>query len=323
MNKVFFDCAKCVGLLLPNLIKTECFALKGGTAINFFYRQLPRLSIDIDLAYLPLRDRASSLREIEEGLIALGGLAQETLPGARIVFTRLTETQTIYKLIVCFQDANIKIEPNLVVRGHLFPTEISSMGKECETILGVSGQSRLLAFPEVYAGKLCAALDRQHPRDLFDMKVLLENEGLTDDMRRAFVVYLACSDRPFHELLQPTPMAIDEVFSLQFEGMSRNAVSIKELIDARSKFFSNIVGSLKDNEKEFLVSMMALQPRWDVFPEFPHLRDLPAIRWKLLNIDKMNSIKRKEHTDSLKRVLSLVNVKQNTRKQNDGLDIER
>ena len=50
---------------LPLVAQEECFALKGGTAINLFYRNLPRLSVDIDLAYLPLADRAQSLAEID------------------------------------------------------------------------------------------------------------------------------------------------------------------------------------------------------------------------------------------------------------------
>ncbi len=55
-----------VGLLLrclPEIDRQRCFALKGGTAINFFVRDLPRISVDIDLAYLPLHPRNEALRE--------------------------------------------------------------------------------------------------------------------------------------------------------------------------------------------------------------------------------------------------------------------
>ena len=60
-----------VGLLLtvlPEIARETAFALKGGTAINLFYRDLPRLSVDLDLTWLPVADRRSSLREIDAAL---------------------------------------------------------------------------------------------------------------------------------------------------------------------------------------------------------------------------------------------------------------
>jgi len=46
--------------VLPYVAKEKVFALKGGTAINLFVRDLPRLSVDIDLTYLPFEDRATA-----------------------------------------------------------------------------------------------------------------------------------------------------------------------------------------------------------------------------------------------------------------------
>ena len=54
--------------VLPSVAKQKCFALKGGTATNLFVRNLPRLSVDIDLAYLPVEDRDASLAAIESGV---------------------------------------------------------------------------------------------------------------------------------------------------------------------------------------------------------------------------------------------------------------
>lgn len=54
--------------VLPDIAKENVFALKGGTAINLFYRDMPRLSVDIDLAYLPTGDRETALTEIDEAL---------------------------------------------------------------------------------------------------------------------------------------------------------------------------------------------------------------------------------------------------------------
>ena len=57
---------------LPHVAQERCFALKGGTAINLFVRNLPRLSVDIDLTYLPVADRARSLADIEAALRLIG-----------------------------------------------------------------------------------------------------------------------------------------------------------------------------------------------------------------------------------------------------------
>jgi len=54
--------------VLPIVGQETCFALKGGTAINLFVRNLPRLSVDIDLTYLPVQDRTTSLREVGSAL---------------------------------------------------------------------------------------------------------------------------------------------------------------------------------------------------------------------------------------------------------------
>lgn len=57
-------------------------------------------------------------------------------------------------------------------------------------------EANVLAFEDLYGGKLVAALDRQHPRDVFDVKMLYDNEGLTDDLFRTFFVYVVSSGRP-------------------------------------------------------------------------------------------------------------------------------
>ena len=54
--------------VLSDIAAEEVFALKGGTAINLFYRDMPRLSVDIDLVYLPVRERDASLRDIGQDM---------------------------------------------------------------------------------------------------------------------------------------------------------------------------------------------------------------------------------------------------------------
>jgi len=78
-----------------------------------------------------------------------------------------------------------------------------------------------------------ACLDRQHPRDLFDVRDLLANEGVNDALRKAFVVYLLSHHRPMSEILAPSRKDISDEFLRGFEGMTENPVSRDELMAAR------------------------------------------------------------------------------------------
>ncbi len=112
-----------------------------------------------------------------------------------------------------------------------------------------------MSVPDIYGGKICAALDRQHPRDFFDIRLLLENEGLTDEIRRAFVVYLASHDRPMNELLKPKWKDIKSVFEKEFKGMTLEPVNLKDLLETRDEMLRLIHKGLKDKEKNFLLSL--------------------------------------------------------------------
>lgn len=69
---------------LPSVAAETVFALKGGTAINLFVRDLPRLSVDIDLTYLPVKPRNDSLSEIEETLQRIGNSISQSLPDVKV-----------------------------------------------------------------------------------------------------------------------------------------------------------------------------------------------------------------------------------------------
>jgi hypothetical protein len=66
--------------ILPMVARHQAFALKGGTAINFFVRDVPRLSVDIDLTYLPVGEREKSLTAIHNSLIQLSQDIQSVFP---------------------------------------------------------------------------------------------------------------------------------------------------------------------------------------------------------------------------------------------------
>ncbi|MCK7518802.1 MAG: nucleotidyl transferase AbiEii/AbiGii toxin family protein [Ignavibacteriales bacterium] len=72
---------------------------------------------------------------------------------------------------------------------------------------------------DLYGGEICT-LDRQHPRDLFDIKLLMENEGLTVGIVKAFVFYLISHDEPIVEVLNPGLQDITKMTETEFAGMS-------------------------------------------------------------------------------------------------------
>ena len=185
--------------VLPYVAREEVFALKGGTAINLFHRDLPRLSVDLDLTYLPLNDRNTALRDIDDTLDRIAGQLDRPRSGYR-VWRTAGGGNGQNRITVRDGSAQVKIETSPVTRGTVCPPVMMTTAPAVEEQFGFA-EMRVLAFGDLYGGKLHAALDRQHPRDLFDVKLLYENEGLSQDLFRVFMVYVASSNRPMHELL--------------------------------------------------------------------------------------------------------------------------
>jgi predicted nucleotidyltransferase component of viral defense system len=299
-NSQFFKQAELLLKILPIVNRESVFALKGGTAINFFVRNLPRLSVDIDLVYLPIKERSESLQEISKSILSIEGNILKLIPGTRC--QRKIINGSIIGLIINTESANVKIEPNTVIRGAVYKPvqyDLCSKGKE---LFEMSVKVRSLVSYELYAGKICAALDRQHPRDLFDIKLLFENEGITDQTRKAFIVYLISHNRPIAELLKPNFIEIATIYEQEFVGMTNEQVSLEELGIARERLVLEINKSLTDSEKEFLISFKSLEPKWDLLG-MPDIENLPAVNWKLLNLKKMESGKREEAVSNLRKIL--------------------
>ena len=159
-DTVFFRQAELLLRVLPLIYKEEVFALKGGTAINFFVRELPRLSVDIDLTYLHVTERDFALDDISHALIRVSKEIKRRIAGTRIVLKNVRGTNTLRGVVVDQEGATVKIEPNLVLRGSVYPPEIKTLSKKAQDLFELSVQSRILSVDELYAGKICAALDR-------------------------------------------------------------------------------------------------------------------------------------------------------------------
>ncbi|MDF0643469.1 MAG: nucleotidyl transferase AbiEii/AbiGii toxin family protein [Nitrospira sp.] len=290
---------------IPHVAAETCFALKGGTAINLFVRDMPRLSVDIDLTYLPVEEpRETVLNRLSEALHRIAMAIKRVIPGINVQESHARESKRIAKLIVACGQTRIKIEPNEVIRGAVFPVEERELTERAEKMFERSVTARVLSIPDLYGGKMCAALDRQHPRDLFDVRLLLEHEGVTDEIRKAFVVYLASHDRPISELLDPTRKDIRPVYESEFAGMAVDEIAYEDLIAAREALIETINTALTDDEKVFLISLKEGQPKWNVMG-VEGIEQLPAVQWKLKNIRNMSEKKRDESLEKLKRVLGV------------------
>jgi hypothetical protein len=285
---------------LPEIEKQTCFALKGGTAINLFVRDMPRLSVDIDLMYLPVEPREQTLGNIESALGDIAGNIERYITGS--VINKVFDKSRTVKLLVRHNGVQIKIEPNIVQRGSFFPIESHQLCQRAVDEFELSVTTNTISMAELYGSKITAALDRQHPRDLFDVKLLFENEGLTKDIRKAFVVYLASHPRPMGELLNPNEKDIAQEFETQFHGMANVPVELDDLLAARVELIKSINEGLTDNQREFLLSLKKGEPVWSLM-DITGIEKLPAIQWKLQNIKKMDGKKHKEAYEKLESIL--------------------
>ena len=289
--------------VLPIVGREEVFALKGGTAINLFVRDLPRLSVDIDLTFLPLVERNEALVGIRDALQHIAAAVKNQIPEATVNASPRLDAP---KLVVGARGAVIKVAPNATLRGSVYPPSVPRTTPTVETEFEQSVSVSVLSEADLYGGKLVAALDRQHPRDLFDTKLLLDAEGLTDEVRVAFVVYLASHGRPISEILDPALKPLQKLFEGEFARMTRAEFTCRELEDTRAQLIHLLRSDLTQAEREFLLSIKRAEPRWDLIP-VPHLRQLPGIKWKLKNVEEL--AKRTQDHDAaiakLKRVLDL------------------
>ena len=302
-NSPYFKQVELILHTIPHVAAEAGFALKGGTEINLFVRDMPRLSVDIDLTYLPVEEpRETALNKISEGLRRIAVALKGVMPGVKIQESQRQDPSRITKLVVATAQARIKIEPNEVIRGSVFPSEDRELTQRAENMFERSVTASVLSIPDLYGGKICAALDRQHPRDLFDVKVLLEQEGITDEIRKAFVVYLASHDRPMSELLDPKRKEIRQVYESEFAGMTIDEVSYEDLVEARENLIETLKKELTNDEKAFLMSLKEGQPKWGLMG-IKGIENLPAVQWKLMNIQRMSRKKQVEALEKLNRVL--------------------
>lgn len=281
MNPTYLATARLLTDVAPIVFDGGVFALKGGTAINLFLREMPRLSVDLDLVFTDHRlPRAEALAAINEALRgARGRLANRGFKVQTVSAADMGET----KLLVQRDDLSVKIEVNTVIRGTVHPTQTMALTAAASDALMADLELPLLSPEDIYGGKLVAAMDRQHPRDLFDVMELFAHGGITPGIRRCFVVYLASHNRTLHEVLFPTPKDIRLAYEGSFAGMTTEPVTMEALLETRERLFRELPAALDANEREFLQTLARAEADWSLLG-IPHLEELPAIRWRLQNL---------------------------------------
>lgn len=272
--------------VLPIIGKETYFALHGGTAINLFHSNMPRLSVDIDLTYLPIQDREASMLGIQEALDRC----------KKQIETRIANTQVVFyakeaKLFISNTEASIKVEVNLIKRGCFNPP--------AKRILCDKAQEEFDSFCEIpvvddahlFGGKICAALDRQHPRDLFDVYRLFKSNNTLSALKKGFFFYLISSNRPLKEMLFPRYKDQKSAFVNHFQGMTEEVFTYQDYENTRIQLIDSIHKLITASDKQFLLSIEKGIPDWESYD----FSDFPAVKWKLQNIQKLKSLNPKKH----------------------------
>jgi predicted nucleotidyltransferase component of viral defense system len=287
--------------ILPEVAKEDVFALHGGTAINLFCLNMPRLSVDIDLTYIPAGNRDEDLRNIR---LALGRVKERLKKQIPIIrFSDSVRAEEELKLICTVPDAMVKIEVNQINRGIIAEPELMTLCDNAQETFDKFCEVRTVSQKQLWGGKINAALDRQHPRDLFDVRNLINEIGYSTDIKEGVVFFLLCGKRPIHELLKPQPIDQSVIFESQFRGMTDNSFGCDEYEDTRKQLVKTINASLTIEDKNFLLAFFKGKPDWTTID----YSNYPAIKWKLLNINKLkdsNLQKYKEQLEMLEQVLS-------------------
>lgn len=281
------DYVRTVQLLLavaPAVFDTPAFAMKGGTALNLFVQDMPRLSVDIDVVFVPRGlPRQEALNAISAELAA--AQARIEALGLSAVLRRSKDGAEA-KLFVSDGVAELKVEVNFVFRGTVLQPECRALTPAAQQMFSANVEVPVLATPELYAGKLVAALDRQHPRDLFDVQLMLAGGGWSEDLLDCFVVYLAGHNRPTHEVLFPNEKPLDAVFESEFVGMTSAPVQLGELMTTRQRLLHELPRALQPRHRQFLLSVVRAEPEWQLL-RHAHIAELPALQWKLQNLMKL------------------------------------
>lgn len=295
MNDIYRRQVALLIRVMPLVFKIKDFAVHGGTAINLFHRNLPRYSVDIDVTYIPLEDRDTSLKNINTHLASLKTAIEKAVPGIRVI-----HKPDVWKLQCVKEGTTIKIEVNGTKRGIIGSVEKLQLCEKAKNEFGMTCYANIVSWSQLYGGKIAAALSRQHPRDLFDCR------GITSDdfnvVKNGFMLCLLGSDKPIIESLNPNPIDQREALDNQFEGMTDEPFSYEDYQNARLNLIEIVNHGLTEEDKDFLISFEDGNPDWNKCCA-GNLSEYPSIRWKLMNIAKLKSKNPSKHEEGIDKLI--------------------
>lgn len=281
MDKTYVDTVRLMLGLAPHVFQQPLFAMKGGTALNIFLHDMPRLSVDIDVVFVDHRtSRDAALSLIQE---ELRSLAERLEPLGYKSSLLNTNDEDEVKIVVSRDNVSVKIEVNYNFRGTLLPVIPLRIAEKAGELFATEVTVPSLAREELYGGKIVAALDRQHPRDFFDVREMLQHRHLDDGIMDCCICYLSGHNRTVHDVLFSKDKSMTAMYEQQFEGMTSEPVSLADLEEVRQSLRNNLLEGLKDYHKQFLLSLVRLEPEWSLMP-FAHLQEMPALKFKMQNL---------------------------------------
>lgn len=281
MNNIYLQKVELLLKILPFVTDEECFAIHGGTAINLFVKNLYRLSVDIDVTYIPIEDRDASFSHINDALLRIAGRVERSFPEVRVIL-RLD----ICKITCESRGCQVKIEVNQTKRGLVCGEAVlMPLCEKARSLFGVEVDARIVSLPQLYGGKISAALSRQHPRDLFDVKQM---DIPLADVKEGLIFCLLGSDRPIYESFRPNFVNQREAMERQFSGMSEMNFSYDDFEVTRDKLVRDVNAVMTEEDKRFLTSFEDLSVEWESSP-YSSFREYPSVRWKIQNLQRLRS----------------------------------
>ena len=303
MDRIYVDTVRLLLETAPHVFHSNRFALKGGTALNLFVMDMPRLSVDIDVVYTDHRpSREDAMNEISRTLKEIKNRLDGIGINSEFLRTNAGEET---KVLVQRGNNQVKLEVNFVFRGTVLPTQERNLADTAREQFTTNLPLPLLADSELYGSKLVAAQDRQHPRDFFDVHGLFQSTGLTPEIVECFVCYVSGHNRPIHEVLFSRDLDLRLAYESEFQGMTRNEVKLVDLLSTRERLRAELSRMLTESQKLFLIGLATGEPDWELM-ECTHLKEMPAIQWKqenLIRLKKLNPAKFKFQSEELRRRL--------------------
>jgi len=300
MNNIYRQKVELLLRILPFVTDEECFAIHGGTAINLFVKDLYRLSVDIDVTYIPIEDRNTSLLRINEALERISDRVKRTFRDVRVI-PRLD----ISKITCESWGCQVKIEVNQTKRGLVCGDAILyPLCEKAQEMFGMEVDARIVSLPQLYGGKISAALSRQHPRDLFDIKQM--DIPLTD-VKEGLIFCLLGSDRPIHESFAPNLIDQHEAMERQFSGMSEIPFTYNDFEATREKLVNDVNSVMTEDDRRFLIGFEELSVDWENSP-YSSFKEYPSVRWKMQNLQKLkasNPKKLNAEADKLRNIFGM------------------